>query len=109
MGSFTIGEVVLVSFPYADFSKFKKRPSLVVGLADFDNLILCQITSKKDASTKAIILTDDEFTRGTLSLRSYIRPDKLFTIEQHIIEKKIGMLTESKINAVQAHIRQIFS
>lgn len=109
MGSFTVGEVVLVPFPYADFSKFKKRPALVVGLADFDNLILSQITSKRDASTKAIILTDNEFSTGGLSLKSYIRPDKLFTIEQSIIEKKIGKLNKSKIEAVQTHIRKIFN
>ena len=109
MGSFTVGEVVLVPFPYADFSKFKKRPALVVGLADFDNLILCQITSKRDASTNAIVLNDDEFSQGSLSLKSYIRPDKLFTIEQHIIERKIGELNKSKTEVVRAHIRSIFN
>jgi mRNA interferase MazF len=109
MGSLTVGDVVLVPFPYADFSKFKKRPALVVGLADFDNLILCQITSKRDASTKAVVLIDEEFTTGSLSLKSFIRPDKLFTIERSIIEKKIGTLSKSKIKSVQAHIRQIFN
>ncbi|HUC95987.1 MAG TPA: type II toxin-antitoxin system PemK/MazF family toxin [Candidatus Saccharimonadia bacterium] len=109
MDSFTVGDVVLVPFPYADFSKFKKRPALVVGLADFDNLILCQITSRRDASIKAIALIDDEFTRGNLSIKSYIRPDKLFTIERSIIEKKIGTLSKTKIKSVQAHIRQIFN
>ena len=109
MGSFTVGQVVIVPFPYADFSKFKKRPSLVVGLADFDNLILCQITSKSDASTKAVTLIDNEFAKGSLNLRSYIRPDKLFTIEQHIIEKKIGELKKSKTEAVLVHIRNIFN
>jgi mRNA interferase MazF len=48
VGTLTIGDVVLVPFPYADFSKFKKRPALVVGRAEFDNLNLCQITSKEE-------------------------------------------------------------
>ena len=109
MGPFTVGEVVLVSFPYADFSKFKKRPALVVGYADFDNLILCQITSKRDASTKAIALMDDEFIKGNLSVKSYIRPDKIFTVKQNIIESKRGMLRKNKIEVVKTHIRRIFN
>jgi mRNA interferase MazF len=109
MGSFTVGDVVLVPFPYADFSKFKMRPALVVGRADFDNLILCQITSKRDASAKAIAISDHEFATGSLNLKSYIRPDKLFTIEQNIIEKKLGILSESKLKAIQTQIRLIFS
>jgi len=40
MGIFAIGDIVLINFPYADFTKFKRRPSLVVGQTEFNNLIL---------------------------------------------------------------------
>ena len=108
MGTFTVGEVVLISFPYADFSKFKRRPALVIGLAEFDNLILCQITSKADTSKKAIPLADGDFQRGSLSLDSFIRPDKLFTVEPAIIEKSMGLLFDDKLNVVKSKVRQIF-
>jgi mRNA interferase MazF len=108
MGSFAIGTVVLIPFPYADFSKFKKRPALVVGFADFNNLILCQITSKSDASMKAIPLDDNEFINGGLSLKSYIRPDKLFTVERSIAEAQLGLLNQSKSETVRTQIRELF-
>jgi mRNA interferase MazF len=109
MGSFTIGSVVLISFPYADFSKFKKRPALVVGKAEFNNLILCQITSKADTSKTAVQLNDVDFVNGSLNLTSYVRPDKLFTIEQSVIEEKIGLLADSKIKLVRLNISKLFS
>lgn len=108
MGSFAVGSVVLIAFPYADFTKFKKRPALVVGRAEFNNLILCQITSKADASRKAIPLHDTDFESGGLNLDSFIRPDKLFTVEQSIIESRLGKLEDAKVKSVQLRIRQLF-
>ena len=108
MGSFAVGEVVLIAFPYADFSRFKKRPALIVGLAEFNNVILCQITSKADTSKRAIELHDTDFSTGTLNLVSYIRPDKLFTVEPTVIEKTVGNLKKSKITSVKSAIRQFF-
>jgi len=108
MGSLAVGDVVLVPFPYADFSRFKKRPALVVGQAEFDNLILCQITSKAETSKKAVPLADNDFITGGLNVSSFVRPDKIFTIEQSIIEKKMGSLEKSKLETVRIRIRQIF-
>jgi mRNA interferase MazF len=109
VGSFAIGEVVLVAFPYADFSKFKKRPALIIGRAEFNNLILCQITSKAETSKKAIALADADFKKGSLHLASYIRPDKIFTIEQMVIEAKVGTLHADKLKMVKAQVRKLFS
>ena len=109
MGIFAVGDVVLVPFPYADFSIFKKRPALVAGLTEFNNLILCQITSKANTSTWAIPLNDRDFGEGGLNLDSYIRPDKIFTVEESIIEKKVGSLGIDKLESVRFQIREIFS
>lgn len=108
MDTFAVGDVVLVLFPYANFAQFKKRPALVVGMADFDNLILCQITSKASTSKRAIPLKDKDFKEGTLHLDSYIRFDKLFTVEQSVLDKRVGRLEVQKLRGVQAHIREMF-
>ena len=109
MGTFAVGDVVIIPFPYADFSKFKKRPAVVVSDAEFDNLILCQITSKAETSKRAILLKDGDFLKGSLQLNSFIRPDKLFTIEQSIIEAKIGSIKGDKTEAIKGVIRQLFT
>jgi mRNA interferase MazF len=108
VGTFAVGDVVIVPFPYADFSKFKKRPALVVGRAEFDNLILCQITSRAETSKRAMVLNDTDFAKGTLNLESFIRFDKLFTVEPFILEGIAGSLHTEKTKLVQSRIREIF-
>ena len=108
MGSFAVGDVVLVAFPYADFSAFKIRPALVVGEAEFNNFITCQITSKATTSKKAIHLTDEEFSNGGLKVDSYIRPDKLFIIGQSVIQARVGALQGNKTGQVKTSTRGIF-
>ncbi len=109
MGSFTVGDVVLIPFPYSDFSRFKKRPALIVGLAEFDNLILCQITSQSFTSKQAIRLSGVNFTKGSLDLTSYIRPDKLFTIDKSIVVRKAGTIQDKVLKKVRLKIIELFN
>ncbi len=101
MGPPAIGSVVLVGFPYSDYLKFKKRPALVIGLADLDNLIICQITSKKFPSKSAINLSDKDFSRGGLQLESYIRPDKIYTIDPVLVGNIVGEIKDLKLQEVR--------
>jgi len=91
------------------FLKIQKTTRLVAGLAEFDNLILCQITSKTYASKRAVLIEDSDFTSGGLDLNSYVRPDKIFIIEKPVIEKKVGSLEKSKLKLVRSEIRAIFN
>jgi mRNA interferase MazF len=81
----------------------------VIGEAEFDNLILCQITSKADTSKRAIPLKGLDFASGSLQLNSFIRPDKLFTVEGSIIETKIGYLKNDKTEKIKSSVRQLFN
>lgn len=85
MGQFTVGQVVSSAFPFSDLTSRKYRPALIMAIVDFDNLILCQITSKSYSSSMAIRLTQADFTKGSLPITSYLRPDKLFTAEASIV------------------------
>lgn len=82
MGKFVIGDVVVVNFPFSDLSSQKLRPALVLAKKEFDNLILCQITSKPYTSQRAIAITNSDFSRLGLPLESFVRIDKLFTANQ---------------------------
>src|SRR5258706_7652038 len=109
LGPPAIGDVILVAFPYSDLSDFKLRPALVIGKAEFKNLILCQITSKPGTSNSAIKLEDSDFESGSLNRVSYARPDKIFTAEPSIIEKRVGKLSADSRDKVRAAVRAIFS
>lgn len=108
MGRFAVGQVVSSAFPFSDLSGRKYRPALIVAIVDFDDLVLCQITSKAYASTKAIQLTAADFATGSLPITSYIRPNKLFTAEPSIISKVYGELKSAKLGQVHAALRKLF-
>ncbi len=108
MGQFTVGQVVTSAFPFSDLKAQKYRPALIVAIVDFDNLILCQITSKPYSSTMAIELTKPDFIEGSLPVKSYVRPDKLFTAETSIVSKMYGELNTQKLDRVLTTLRNLF-
>jgi mRNA-degrading endonuclease toxin of MazEF toxin-antitoxin module len=108
MGQFKVGQVVSITFPFSDLKSKKYRPALIVAVADFDNLILCQITSKAYSSTMAIELSEQDFNKGNLPVTSYIRPDKLFTAEESIVSTKYGELKKEKLRNTLAVLCKLF-
>lgn len=103
-----VGDVVVSIFPFSNLKGQKRRPVLVVAKSEFNNLILCQITSKPYYSKTAIKLSASEFIKGKLPVISYIRPDKLFTAEVGIIIKTVGKITEKKKKEVLGTIIKLF-
>ena len=108
MGKPVAGDIVVVRFPFSDLRQSKRRPALVLATADFDNLILCQITSKPYSSKRVLELSTDDFATGGLSIVSYARPDKLFTADPEIIERTIGTLKLGIFRRVLIQVRRLF-
>lgn len=108
MEKFAIGSVVLVSFPFSNLKGKKIRPALVLSKVEFGNLILCQITSKSYSSKTAISIEQSDFVEGILPLKSFARPDKLFTANTSIIRRKAGELKASKIKEILQRVRKLF-
>lgn len=109
MEKFEVGSVVLVFFPFSNLKGKKIRPALVLAQVDFDNLILCQITSKTYSSNTAIGIEQSDFTKGKLPLKSFVRPDKLFTADMSIINGKVGVLTSNKKRIILQEVRKLFT
>lgn len=82
MVALTAGAVVLVPFPFSDLSRSKLRPAVVLADAGRGDWILCQITSNPYSDQRAVALSDEDFRTGSLRVKSYARPGKLFTANQ---------------------------
>lgn len=108
MGKFAVGEVVLVSFPFSNLQGQKVRPALVLAKAELDDLILCQITSKPYTSKLAICIRSVDFTKGSLPIVSYVRPNKLFTANSSIIKKTAGQLIPAVTKSILKSVRFLF-
>lgn len=109
MGKFTVGNVVLVEFPFSNLKGKKIRPALVLANVEFGNIILCQITSKSYSSKSAVRLELSDFEKGKLPVVSFARPDKLFTADTSIIKSLAGNLKEKKKEAILKKVNKIFT
>lgn len=108
MERFKVGNIVSVTFPFSNLKGQKLRPALVLAEVEFNNLILCQITSKPYSSKTAIRITPEDFIEGGLSIISYVRPDKLFTADTTIIKSVIGQLNVRTGKNILQSVLKIF-
>jgi mRNA interferase MazF len=98
------GLVVLVRFPFSDLSQTKLRPAVVLADAGRGDWILCQVTSKPYTDSAAVVLEAADFQRGSLQVRSYARPGKLFTASGDLVESVPGVLQPGSLRGVIAAV-----
>ena len=104
----SVGSVILVPFPFSDLSNSKLRPAFVAAETGKNDWICVQITSNPYSDIEAIELKESDFKTGSLQRVSYARPGKLFTANKIIIKRKVGMLSDSKIDEIKKAIIRIF-
>ena len=109
MGKPVAGDVIVLPFPQTNLQIGKRRPALVVADLPGDDLILCQITSQVRSDGFSISLTQADFQNGRLALDSYVRPQRLFTVEKSVILYTVGQITPLKLQEVKAKLRQLFA
>jgi len=100
MERFVKGDVVVVPFPFSDLSGNKRRPALVLTDLSGDDMIICQITSKPINDIFAQPLISEDFISGSLHTNSYVRPLRVFTIDKHIVFRRIGQITSERMDKV---------
>ena len=104
MGAFAAGQVVLLAFPFSDLSRSKFRPSLLLAPAGRGDWIACQITGNSYADPRAISLTDAAFASGGLQRPSFVRPGKLFTAHESLMESAVGEVLPDALARVRAAV-----
>ena len=109
MGKPVVGEVVVIPFPQTDLKAGKRRPALVLVDLPGDDLILCQITTRARSDESSVALDAADFERGKLNQPSFIRPQRLFTVEQRVILYSIGKVKAAKLTEVLGKVQTLFA
>jgi mRNA interferase MazF len=74
------GDLLLVPFPFSDLSAAKRRPVLALTSADrYGDFIALPVTSRPQAEY-GVPLTANDMERGTLPAASWIRTDRVVTL-----------------------------
>ncbi len=100
MERFVKGDIVVLPFPFSDLSGSKRRPAFVIKDLPYNDILLCQITSKTGKDQFSIPFNNVDFSSGGLPVESNVRPNKLFTADKSIIIRKAGAATPDFTNKV---------
>lgn len=114
--SFEPGNISLVQFPQSDLKKEKYRPVLLLSKmpGPFPDWLICAITSQLRHEIKGwdekIVLEDDDFNNSGLKVSSLIRIGKLATVEERVLEGKLGVISSKRLarilNRLRAHLEK---
>lgn len=107
--------IVLVPFPFDDFSVSKVRPALCLTseIGKFKHVVIAFISSK---ISDDLVESDLVLRKGTsdwkgtgLTIDSVIRLHKLVTIPKRLIKRKLGAINKSVEGEIINKIIQLFS
>ena len=90
--------IVIARFPYTNLSRALNRPTLVLADVGRRDWLLGQLTTNAEVDDLAIELTNDSLAEGSLLEVSYFRPNKLFTGNEELITRKVGLLKPEVFN-----------
>lgn len=86
---------MLIPFPYSDLSGSKQRPALIISnkkINKSEDRICCLITS--NAPVQGIEIKKEYFEMEMLPFQSWVKPQRIFTIHERIIKKKLCTVTK---------------
>jgi mRNA interferase MazF len=106
--------LVLVPFPFDDFSASKVRPALCLTseIGNLEHIIIAFISSQipdELAGSDFVIRKNSSHWKGTgLALDSVIRLHKMVTIPKSLIKRKLGVVNKTVEIEIRKRIRQLF-
>ena len=105
--------ILVVPFPFTDLSGLKQRPVLVLSSNEYNrktkDIVTCGITSNLKDAAYSVLITNDDLKEGRIPARSRIKVDKLFTLEQGIVRKKVAKVSENVFEMVKDKLFKLFS
>jgi mRNA interferase MazF len=88
------GDLLLVPFPFTDLSAVKRRPVLALTAPDsYGDFIALPVTSRPQAE-HGIPLRPADLVHGRLPAPSWIRIDRIVTLNATLVIKTIGQVTD---------------
>ncbi|MHB8634157.1 MAG: type II toxin-antitoxin system PemK/MazF family toxin [Thermoplasmatota archaeon] len=105
------GDLVLIPFPHTDLARGKQRPALVLTSKDYNagspDMIVAFVTSQPQTGPWSEPILAADLAAGNLLKPSWVRTDRLATVEQRIVRKVAGRLGEARMAAVRRRLRDL--
>lgn len=105
MARFVSGQVVVLPFPFTDFSSAKVRPALVLTALSRGDVVLCQITSQAAGHPQAVPIQPTDFEAGgALRRASFALPHRVVTANEVCVQRAVGKLKPDKLSQIRERV-----
>lgn len=107
-------KVVLVPFPFDDFSSFKVRPAICLTekIGKYNHVVIAFITSQVpitiDKSDIVVEKDSADFAQTGLKVTSTIRLHRLVTIPVEMIKRELGIISSNYEQGVKKRLKELF-
>ena len=108
---FEQGEIVIIPFPFSDLTSIKQRPVLILSNNRYndkaEDIVTCGITSNLKNAEFSVIVNNKDLICGGIPVKSRIKADKIFTLKQSLIKKKIAKVNDNILNQIKKEIQKL--
>lgn len=100
------GDIVLITFPFADLSGSKLRPAVVIAETSLD-LTVCFITTQIQWQEPTDVLLVPNPTNG-LRKQSLLRTSKIATLDKLLAKGLLGKLLDTEFADLNTKLKLLF-
>lgn len=95
------GAIYIVQLPFTDLSGLKRRPVLALNKSDKRGDFVSLAITSQSKSDHIILIEQKNLKNGVMPKTSYVRVDKIFTLNTSIIEKQIAAIEPDFLNLLK--------
>lgn len=96
------GDIILLPFPFTDLSASKLRPAVVLVVSQHD-VVVAFITSQTKLNFENTVLLFPSTNNG-LKIESFVRLNKLATLDLSLVVGKLGHLTIEELQVIDREL-----
>ncbi|HZH73122.1 MAG TPA: type II toxin-antitoxin system PemK/MazF family toxin [Mariniphaga sp.] len=102
------GDIVIISFPFSDLSRTKKRPALIISnkiVNDTGDYLMVQVTSKFRNDRLSFPINKTNYVDSKeLPLKSCLRLHKIFLLNENLIISKYTAVVPNYLSSITEKI-----
>jgi mRNA interferase MazF len=91
-------EMVLIPIPFSDLKSKKRRPVIVISNDIYnqktEDIVVVAVTSNIEQKDYTLLITQNDMEEGNLPKDSIIRVDKIYSLSQLIVVKRLGKIKQ---------------
>ena len=97
-------EMVLIPIPFSDLKSKKRRPVIVISNDIYnqktEDILAIAVTSNLEKKDYTLLITQNDMEEGDLPKDSMIRGDKIYSLSQLIVVKRLGKIKQTTFERI---------